>query len=120
VWLTSFIGREAETVDVARLVSADRLVTLTGAGGCGKTRLAVRVATEVAATFVGGVWWADLAPLSDDALIVNAVASALAIKAVPGQPLLETLKNYLGDQQALLVLDNCEHVIDASARLVHE
>ena len=120
VQLTSFIGRETECATVAGLVAANRLVTLTGAGGCGKTRLSLQVAADVGEKYADGVWWVDLARLSDDALLANAVAAVLSIKEVPGQPLMDTLKNRLRDQRVLLVLDNCEHVVDACAHLVRE
>jgi hypothetical protein len=79
--LTSFIGREVECAAVTELVETNRLVTLTGAGGCGKTRLALRVAADVAETYQDGVWWVDLAPLADDALLVDAIAVALVAEA---------------------------------------
>ena len=117
--LTSFVGRRAEAAEVAELVAAYRLVTLTGAGGAGKTRLSLEVAARVGAAFADGVWWVDLARLSNDALLANAVAAPLAIKEVPGQPLLETVAYGLRNKHALLVLDNCEHVVDACAAIVH-
>ena len=120
VQLTSFIGREADCATVAGLVAANRLVTLTGAGGCGKTRLSLQVAGEVGARYANGVWWVDLGRLSDAGLLANAVAAALTIRELPGQPLADTLKNHLRDKRILLVLDNCEHVVDACAHLVHE
>jgi predicted ATPase/DNA-binding CsgD family transcriptional regulator len=109
-----------ECATVAGLMAANRLVTLTGAGGCGKTRLSIQVAADVGETYADGVWWIDLARLTDDALLANAVAAQLAIKEVPGQQLVDTVKNHLRDQHVLVVLDNCEHVVDACAHLVHE
>jgi predicted ATPase/ATP/maltotriose-dependent transcriptional regulator MalT len=120
VQLTSFIGREAECAAVAELVAANRQVTLTGAGGCGKTRLALRVATDAGPTFVDGVWWVDLAPMTNDGLLANAVAVALSIKEIPGQRLIDTVRDHFRDQRALLLLDNCEHVVDGCAELVYE
>ena len=118
--LTSFIGRRTEAAAVAALAATNKLVTLTGAGGCGKTRLSLEVVADVGDTFADGVWWVDLARLSDEALLANAVAAALAIKEVPGQPLLDTLKGRLLDKRLLLALDNCEHLVEACAHLVHE
>jgi hypothetical protein len=109
----------SDCVTVAGLVAANRLVTLTGAGGCGKTRISIQVASGVGEKYADGVWWVDLARLSDDALLANAVAAVLAIKEVPGRSFLDTVKNHLRDQRVLLVLDNCEHVVDACAHLVH-
>lgn len=120
VQLNSFIGREAECATVARSVTANRLVTLTGAGGCGKTRLALQVATNVGKKYTDGVWWVDLASISDDGLLANVIAGALGIKEVPGQPLFDTLRDQLGHQHRLLVLDNCEHIVEACAHLIHE
>lgn len=120
VQLTSFIGRRTECATVAALVAANRLVTLTGVGGCGKTRMALQVAADLAYEYPEGVWWVEFAKLPDDALLANAVALALAIKEVPGQTLLHTVKNHLRERCALIVLDNCEHVVGTSAELVHE
>jgi predicted ATPase len=117
--LTSLVGRRAETDAVAELVGENRLVSLTGAGGCGKTRLSLEVAAHAGEKYADGVWWVDLARLSEEALLQNTVATALMIKEVPGQSLLETLKNRLRDKRMLLVLDNCEHVVTACAQLVH-
>jgi predicted ATPase len=118
---TTFVGREAELASIARLVVAgNRLVTLTGADGCGKTRVALQVAADLAPDFVGGVWWVDLARLTDAALLPNAVAAALAIKEVRGERLLDTVARRLRHGAALLLLDNCEHVIVDCAAVVHE
>jgi predicted ATPase len=115
------LGQEAELAGITRLVVAGhRLVTLTGAGGCGKTRLALHVAAELAPGFVGGVWWVDLARLTDASLVPNAVAMALAIKEVQGERLLDTVARRLRHGATLLLLDNCEHVIVDCAAIVHE
>jgi predicted ATPase/DNA-binding NarL/FixJ family response regulator len=116
---TSFIGRQAERASIAKLVMGNRLVTLIGAGGCGKTRLALQVCADVALQYPDGVWWVDLARLADETLVPNAIADALAIKEASEQPLPETLVHHLGDRSVLLVLDNCEHLIEACGRLIH-
>ena len=118
--LTSFIGRRKEIQDIGSLLSAERLVTLTGAGGCGKTRLALKIATELQESFGDGVWLVDLAPLSDAALIPHVVASALRVGETTDRPLSETLKRYLQYKRMLLVLDNCEHLIETCAQLAED
>lgn len=118
--LTTFIGRRAECAAVAELLAKERLVTLIGAGGCGKTRIAIRVAAEVRERYPDGIWWVELARLFDEKLLVNAVVAALEIKELPGQPLIGTLKNHLRDRIALLILDNCEHLVGGCAHLVNE
>lgn len=118
--LTSFVGREKEIEQVKRLLSATRLLTLTGAGGVGKTRLAIQVAMDLVETFSAGVWWGELVALSDASLVPQAVAKALNVREVPNQPLSETLANYLHSKQLLLVLDNCEHLVAACARLAED
>jgi predicted ATPase/DNA-binding CsgD family transcriptional regulator len=117
--LTSFVGRQREVSEVKSLIlGGNRLVTLTGPGGCGKTRLALRVATELLEGFENGVWLVELASLSDPALVPQAVAGALAVREQPGRPLTDTLVDALRSKRMLLVLDNCEHLIDATARFV--
>ncbi len=115
--LTSFIGREQEQVEVQRLVAASRLVTLTGAGGCGKTRLALHVAHTVVNSFTDGAWFVELATLREPALVPQFVAQALGLRQAPNQPLLESLLNSVQSKQMLLILDNCEHLRDACAQL---
>jgi predicted ATPase/DNA-binding CsgD family transcriptional regulator/Tfp pilus assembly protein PilF len=118
---TTFVGREAELAGIGQLVvGGNRLVTLTGAGGCGKTRLALHVAADLAPDFVAGVWWIDLARLTDASLLPNAVAAVLAIKEVQGERLLDTVTRRLRHGPALLLLDNCEHIIVDCAAVVHE
>lgn len=116
IQLSSFIGREREITAVQELLSTTRLVTLTGAGGCGKTRLALRVAADFIETYSDGVWLVELAPLADPALVPQAVAFALDVREQPGQPILDTLVNHLHTKNLLLLLDNCEHLIDGCAR----
>jgi predicted ATPase/gluconate kinase len=114
---TSFVGREREIIEVKRALSTTRLMTLTGAGGSGKTRLALEVARDLAGSYPDGVWLVELAPLSDPELIPQAVAGVLGAQERPGRPLLDSLLDTLGDKEMLLILDNCEHLIDAAARL---
>ena len=100
-----------------RLLGETRLLTLTGSGGCGKTRLALAVASELVEGFEDGVWMVDLAPLADPSLVAQAVASTLGVREQPGRSLTETLSDYLASKKVLLVLDNCEHLIEACAEL---
>src|SRR5260221_1223517 len=118
--LTSFVGREQEIAQLSELVTAHRLVTLTGAGGAGKTRLAIEVANRLVDTFADGVWLVELAALSDPPLVPHAVAQALGVKERPARPVTETLGDYLASKKLLLVLDNVEHLLDACVRLVDE
>ena len=115
--LTTFIGREREIAEVRRRLVSTRLLTLTGAGGAGKSRLAFRVAESALEDFPDGVWAAELASIADAALVPQAVASALSVPEQAGRALLNTLADYLRRQTALLVLDNCEHLVAACARL---
>ncbi len=117
---TSFVGRDPQLVEVGTLLTENRLVTLTGAGGAGKTRLAVEVANQVAGDYVEGVWYADLAPISDPAVVPVAVARALGLPDQPGRSTMDTLLRFVHDRQLLVVLDNCEHLLDASSELVVE
>jgi predicted ATPase/DNA-binding CsgD family transcriptional regulator len=115
--VSSFIGREAELAAVRDLVGGSRLVTLTGAGGAGKTRLALQVAAGLLGGTGDGVWFADLAPLSDPGLVAATVAGVLGVRQEPGHQGREALVEAVGGRSLLLVLDNCEHVIDACAKL---
>ncbi|MFN8454180.1 MAG: BTAD domain-containing putative transcriptional regulator [Anaerolineae bacterium] len=117
--LTTFIGREHEMAEIKQLLVGARLLTLTGSGGCGKTRLALEVATELLLeqAFADGVWWVELAALADPALVPQAVASALGVQEQPGKLLRETLSDYLRPKKLLLILDNCEHLVAACAQL---
>jgi predicted ATPase/class 3 adenylate cyclase len=115
--LTSFIGREQEVKELSRRLQSIRLLTLTGAGGIGKTRLAIEVAAEVLAEFKDGVWLVELASLTDPALVPQAVATILGVREQFGRPLIETLSDYLRPRAALLVVDNCEHLVAACAQL---
>jgi predicted ATPase/DNA-binding CsgD family transcriptional regulator len=115
--LTSFIGRDGPVREVTDLLEESRLVTVTGSGGSGKTRLAGEVARRVAGRFADGVWLAELAPVQDAGHVPEAVAAALGVREQPGVPVAEALARVLARQQLLLVLDNCEHVIAAAAQL---
>src|SRR5262245_53279953 len=118
VQLTSFIGRERELAEVQQLVSNSRLVTLTGAGGCGKTRLAIQVGSKMSDTFADGVWLVDFVPLGEPELVPQQVAQTIGLRTVPHQLLSESLFNFVTPKQILLILDNCEHLIAAIAQFV--
>jgi predicted ATPase/class 3 adenylate cyclase/DNA-binding CsgD family transcriptional regulator len=117
VQLTSFVGRVDEMKEIARLVDVNRLVTLTGAGGVGKTRLAVHVATDLAGEFGNGAWYVDLAPITDPDVVPLTLARALGLPDQPGRSTMDTLLGFIRDRHMLVVLDNCEHLLDASAAL---
>src|SRR5271166_749918 len=118
VQLTSFVGRSAQMTDVEKLLADNRLVTLTGAGGAGKTRLAVEIAARIAPEFRDGVWYVDLAPVTDPGVVAVAVARALGLPDQPGRSTMDTLLRFVRDRQMLVVLDNCEHLLDATAELI--
>ena len=115
--LSSFIGRDGPVREVAGLLERRRLVTVTGPGGSGKTRLAAEVAGRVADRFADGVWLAELEPVTDPAVVPSVVATALGVRERAGVPAAEAVARVLASRQLLLVLDNCEHVIDAAAGL---
>src|SRR5437762_6680447 len=116
---TRLIGRERDVAAVRQAVleREGHLVTLTGAGGCGKTRLALQVGRDLADAFDDGVWLLQLAPLTDQSLVAQAVARAVGVTEQPDRSLLEMLVASLEPRQLLLVLDNCEHLVEACARL---
>jgi class 3 adenylate cyclase len=116
--LTSFVGRQAEMNRLREALTGGRHVTLTGAGGVGKTRLAVQVAAELAGQFGDGVWYVDLAPITHPGVVPVTVARALGLPDQPGRSTMETLLRFIRDRHMLVVLDNCEHLLDASAELV--
>jgi predicted ATPase/class 3 adenylate cyclase/DNA-binding CsgD family transcriptional regulator len=118
VQLTSFVGRDTELPQLRELLGQNRVVTLTGAGGVGKTRLAIQVAAAMAGEFSDGVWYVDLAPITDPELVAVTVARALGLPDQPGRSTIDTLLRFIRDRQMLVVLDNCEHLLDASAELV--
>jgi predicted ATPase/class 3 adenylate cyclase len=116
IQLTSFIGREQEMARVKELLEGARLLSLTGSGGAGKTRLSLQVAADLIDEFPDGVWFIELAPLTDPALIPQTVASLLGLREEAGRPVMTMLSDYLRAKSTLLLLDNCEHLIDACAK----
>lgn len=116
--LTSFVGRTRELREVAELLEIDRLVTLTGPGGIGKTRLAIEVAERRRSRFPGGAWWVDLALVTEPDTVADQLAGVLGVVPSPGTGLVEVVARALGRRRALLLLDNCEHVAEAVAELV--
>jgi predicted ATPase/class 3 adenylate cyclase/DNA-binding CsgD family transcriptional regulator len=119
VQLTSFVGRDAQMAQVRELLTQSRLLTLTGAGGAGKTRLAIQLAAQLSGEFSDGVWYVDLAPITDPEVVPITVARALGLPDQPGRSTMDTLTRFVADHQMLIVLDNCEHLLDASAALVN-
>ncbi len=115
---TSFVGRGPQLTELSKLLTESRLVTLTGAGGVGKTRVAVQVANQLADEYADGVWYVDLAPITDADLVPITAARALGLPDQPGRSTLDTLLRFVRDRQMLVVLDNCEHLLDACANLV--
>ena len=118
--LTSLIGREADTAAVIAALGDSRLVTLVGTGGVGKSRLALQVAAESLERFDGGVWWVELATVSDPTSLPGAVLTAIGVPARPGRRPVRLVADHVGDRAMLFVLDNCEHVIAATASFVDE
>jgi predicted ATPase/DNA-binding CsgD family transcriptional regulator/Tfp pilus assembly protein PilF len=114
---TSFVGREREIVESKRELAMTRLMTFTGMGGSGKTRLALEVARDLAGAYADGVWLVELAPLSEERLVPQAVARTMRVREQPGRPIIDTLTEALHKKAALLVLDNCEHLADSVAHL---
>ena len=115
--LTSFIGRESELSEVRRLSESNRLVTLIGVGGTGKTRLMVEAGQGLVGRFADGVWLAELAPIGDPDLLPSHVAHSLGLREEPGRKAVDTLLDFLGSKSMLILLDNCEHVIGAAGQL---
>ncbi len=116
--VSSFIGRERELADLGKLLGDTRLLTLIGHGGIGKTRLSLQAAADMMDNFADGVWFVELAPLTDARLVPQAVASVLGVKEEAGRPVQEALLKHVKDRQMLLILDNCEHLVQACADLV--
>jgi predicted ATPase len=115
--LTSFVGGEREIAEVKRLLSTTRLLTLTGPGGCGKTRLALEAATKLVDDHPNGVWLVELAPLADPTLVAQTLAATLGVREQPGRTLLDALMDYVRAKQLFVILDNCEHLIETCAQL---
>jgi predicted ATPase/class 3 adenylate cyclase len=115
--LTSFVGREREIEAVESLMTRTRLLTLSGIGGLGKTRLALQIAGNVLDCYRDGVWFVDLAPIRDGAVVAGEVASVLGVREEPSRPILQTLCTHLKTRKLLLILDNCEHLVQACADL---
>ena len=115
--LTAFIGREKESKEVLSLLERHRLLTMTGSGGCGKTRLSLQVAADALEAFPDGVWLAELAPLADPAQVPQAVMQAIGVMEEADKPQMQTLTERLKTRRLLLVLDNCEHLLTACATL---
>src|ERR1700741_465095 len=116
--LTSFVGREQEIAQLEELVTANRLVTLTGAAGAGKTRLAIEVAAQAVESFSDGAWLVELASLSDPGLVLQTLARALGLTEQPGKRLIDTITGHLASKRLLIVLDNAEHLLDACVQLI--
>ncbi len=116
--LTSFIGREKELADVKRLLTNTHLLTLIGPGGTGKTRLSLQATTDLLETFPHGAWLVELAPISDPSLVASTTAAALNLPAEVHRPAIDMLCDYLRERELLIVLDNCEHLVGACARMV--
>lgn len=117
--LSSFIGRRSVVESVTRSLTEHRLVTLTGAGGSGKTRVAIEAARALASAYEDGAWWVELAAVTDERLLEKTLMSSLGIEEVSGQPARDAVVRYLSGRQILVVLDNCEHLVAACANLVH-
>ena len=117
VQLTSFVGRAVQIDEVRRVLSGNRLVTLTGAGGAGKTRLAIEIAGVIAGDFHDGAWYVDLAPITDPDVVLAVLARALGLPDQPGGSAMDAIVRFVGDRQLLVVLDNCEHLLDLTAEL---
>jgi len=116
--LTSFIGREREQAEIATLLARSSLLTLVGAGGIGKTRLSLQVGADLMDEFPDGVWLVELAAIADPRLVPQAVASVLGVKEEPGRPVIEALVKVFRERRFLVILDNCEHLVQACAELV--
>src|SRR3954469_22590113 len=116
--LSSFVGRERELAEVGRLLSSARAITLTGPGGIGKTRLALRAARKLARHFPDGVWWVELAELDSPELVAYAFAHSMRVHERPDEAIENALIDHLRERRLLVVLDNCEHLLDACRGLV--
>ena len=115
--LTTFIGREKEQAEILQLISKYRLVTLVGSGGVGKTRLSLKVAAQVTGDYADGVWFVELAPIVDPLLVPRITTIAIGLRDEPQRPVIDMLSDYLREKKMLILLDNCEHLVDACAQL---
>jgi non-specific serine/threonine protein kinase len=114
---THFIGRERELAECARLLGDTRTLTLTGIGGCGKTRLALKLAERILSSFPDGVWFVDLAPVTDASRVVDALAASVGVRETAGNDLLESICEHVAARRLLVILDNCEHLLDEVCRV---
>jgi predicted ATPase/DNA-binding XRE family transcriptional regulator len=115
--ITTFIGREKEQTEVIRLISKHRLITLTGSGGVGKTRLSIKVGEQVLGNYADGVWLVELAPILNPLLVPRTTAITIGLRDEPQRPIIDMLSDYLREKRMLIILDNCEHLLDACATL---
>jgi predicted ATPase len=120
VQLTSFVGRERELAEAKQRLTQARLLTLIGPGGTGKTRLSLQIGADLLQDFKEGVWLVELAPLTHPSIVLQTIAAVLSVREQPGMPLKELVLDYLRDKQLLLILDNCEHLIDICAQVADE
>jgi predicted ATPase/class 3 adenylate cyclase len=120
VQLTSFIGRKRELAEAKQLLSSAHLLTLIGPGGTGKTRLSLQLAADLLPSFAKGAWLVELAPLTDPAMILQTIVPMFGLREIPGVPLIKLVTDYLQGKQLLLVLDNCEHLVEACAQLINQ
>lgn len=114
--LSSFVGRARELAELTRLLRRSRLLTLTGPGGCGKSRLSLQLVAETAGGLEEGAWWVPLAPITDPAMLGGVLAQVLGVRPVPGESELDAVITFLGQREAVMVLDNCEHLLEEAAR----
>ncbi|HSQ27305.1 MAG TPA: AAA family ATPase [Anaerolineales bacterium] len=115
--MSPFIGRKHDLIEIQRLLSEQRLLTLTGPGGCGKTRLALQIAQESTPLYYGGTWLVELASLTDPKLIPQTIATVLGVRETAGRSWLQSIIEHLQVKQTLLLLDNCEHLVEACAQM---
>jgi len=118
--LTPLVGRETDLAEAQTLLSSNRLVTLSGSGGVGKTRLALRIGVDLLHSYANGVWFCDFSPITEAGLAASVIAKVLNVREQQGRPLTDTIVHVLKRRQALIILDNCEHVLDAAAEFADE
>src|SRR5579859_8063018 len=115
--LTTFVGRRKELAEIEERLKESRLLMLAGPGGCGKTRLALEVASRIRNRFPDGAWTVELASVAEPDLVPHAIAAALGVQDQPGQPLMSLISKFLRSKDALIVLDNCEHLLEPAAEM---